>query len=95
MAYFVELVYDNSFADENIETGDFRYRFTTEMMVLPELLPFEADFDHDSFTNASDLEILSRYWLVENQFRDIAPRRNRDGIITLVDFAIFAQHWLE
>ena len=95
VAYFVELVYDNSFADENIESGDFRYRFTTEMMVLPEMLPFEADFDHDRFKNASDLQILSNFWLSENQFRDISPRRNRDGIITLEDFAVFSGHWLE
>ena len=90
-AFFVELVYESPFqgADE------FDYVFTTEMRVLPEILPYEGDFDRDRITDVNDLMILSGVWLTENVYRDIAPRMGGDGIINLEDFGVFALHWLE
>ena len=90
-AFFVELVY----ASPPIGGTAFDYHFTTEMMVLPEILPYEADFNRDTITDAKDLEILADVWLTENDYRDISPRRGPgDGIINFKDFANFSVHWL-
>jgi len=90
-AFFIELVYDSPFRGPN----EFDYHFTTEMRVLPETLPYEADFDRDNITDILDLDILSRVWLSENSYRDIAPVMSGDGIVNSKDFAVFARHWLE
>jgi PhoPQ-activated pathogenicity-related protein len=87
-AFFVELVYQGSL------TG-FDYHFTTEMVVVPEILPYEADFSRDTNTNIYDLIILADAWLTEDDYRDIAPRRGGgDGIIDFKDFANFGVHWI-
>jgi PhoPQ-activated pathogenicity-related protein len=90
-AFFVELIYQSPFqgADE------YDYYFTTEMVVLPEMLPFEADFSRDRNTDMLDLAIFTDAWLTENVYRDIVPRHGGDGIVNLPDLAILASHWLE
>ena len=85
--FFVELVYQSSLAG-------FDYHFTTEMVVVPEILPYEADFNRDTITDIQDLSMLTEVWLTEDDYRDIAPRRGGgDGIINFNDFAIFGLHW--
>jgi PhoPQ-activated pathogenicity-related protein len=90
-AFYVEVVYESPFQGADA----FDYVFTTEMRVIPELLPYEADFDRDRITDANDLEIFSQVWLSENVYRDIWPRMGGDGIIKFEDFGVFAMHWLE
>lgn len=94
-AFFVELVYDNPFSQEYSTTDEFDYHFTTEMRVLPEICPFEADFNRDRITNLLDLDVLTNFWLSENAYRDVSPRRSGDGIVNLHDFSILSLHWLE
>ena len=89
IAFFVEMVFESPFQG----AGQFDYRFTTEIRILPEILPFEADFDRNSYTDTLDLAILAQTWLTENAYRDIAPRRTGDNIVNLNDFAIFGIHW--
>jgi PhoPQ-activated pathogenicity-related protein len=90
-AFFVELIYESPFqgADE------YDYHFTTQMCVLPEILPFEADFNRDRVTNTHDLSIFSEVWLTGNVYRDIAPRRGGDDTVNFYDLMILAQHWME
>ena len=90
-AFFVELVYESPFQGADA----YDYHFTTQMRVLPEMLPFEADFNRDRITGTLDLAILSDVWLTGNTYRDIAPRRGGDGTIDFYDFGILASHWLE
>lgn len=90
-AFFVELVYESPFQGADA----FDYHFTTQMRVLPEMLPFEADYNRDRATNTLDLVIFSDVWLTDNTYRDIAPRRVGDGIINFYDVVIFASHWLQ
>jgi PhoPQ-activated pathogenicity-related protein len=85
-AFFVELTFAGSPYD---------YYFSTEMIVLPDTLPFEADYNRDTFTDGLDLDIFADNWLTENDYRDISPRRGiGDGIINFNDFANFGFHWL-
>ncbi len=90
-AFFVELVYQSPFQGADA----FDYHFTTQMRVLPEMLPFEADYNRDRITGTPDLAIFSDVWLTDNTYRDIAPRRVGDGTINFYDFGIFASHWLQ
>ena len=53
------------------------------------------DFDHDGDVDFDDLAELLSYWLKNEPSVDIAPQPNRDGIINLKDFAVFATHWLQ
>jgi PhoPQ-activated pathogenicity-related protein len=92
-AFFVELVFSNTFPSQ-YGTG-YDYHFTTEMMVVPDMLPFEGDFNRDTATDFKDISILSQLWLSNDVYRDIAPRRGGDGIVNFYDFAVMAQHWLE
>jgi PhoPQ-activated pathogenicity-related protein len=92
-AFFVELVYTNAFAQQN--GTDYDYHFTTEMMVVPEILPFEGDLNRDRATDLNDLVILSEFWLGDDAYRDISPRRGGDDIVNFLDFAVLSQHWLE
>ncbi|MHC4638401.1 MAG: PhoPQ-activated protein PqaA family protein [Planctomycetota bacterium] len=94
-AFFVELIYDNEFSQQYSEANEYDYRFTSRMRVLPEILPFEVDFDRDRETDANDLEILSDYWLSDNTFRDIAPRLGGDGIVNFKDYSLLALHFGE
>lgn len=90
-AFFVELIYESPFQGADA----YDYHFTTEMRVLPEILPFEADFNRDRITGIPDVGILSEVWLTDNSYRDIAPRRGGDGTINLYDFGILAMHWMK
>ncbi|MEN6386231.1 MAG: PhoPQ-activated protein PqaA family protein [Phycisphaerales bacterium] len=86
-AYFVELVFTGS---------PYPYHFSTEMVVVPEIMPFEADYNRDTFIDNKDLSILANTWLTENDYRDISPRRGiGDGILNFSDFANFSIHWLD
>jgi hypothetical protein len=91
MAFFVELIYESPFQGADA----YDYHFTTQMRVVPEILPFEADFNRDRVTDILDMGILSEVWLSDNVYRDIAPRRGGDGTINLYDFRILALHWME
>lgn len=90
-AFFVEL----TFPGRNLGGTVFDYIFTTEMMVLPEVRPFETDFSRDRATDLLDLVIFSEYWLTGNPYRDMFPRRGGDGLVNLNDLALFGEHWLE
>jgi PhoPQ-activated pathogenicity-related protein len=90
-AFFVELVYESPFQGSD----EYDYHFTTQMHVLPEVLPFEADLNRDRMTDILDLAVLGDVWLSDNAFRDIAPRRGGDGVVNFDDFAVLAMHWLK
>lgn len=90
-AYFVEL----TFPGRNLGGTVYDYVFTTEMMVLPEVRPFETDFSRDRATDLSDWMIFSEYWLTDNSYRDMFPRRGGDGLVNLKDLSLFSLHWLE
>jgi PhoPQ-activated pathogenicity-related protein len=90
-AFFVELIYESPFQDPD----SYDYHFTTQMRVIPEILPFEADFNRDRATDILDLAILSQVWLTDNAYRDISPRRTGDGTVNLYDLGILALHWME
>ncbi len=92
-SFFVELVYDHPNASLGLDSYD--YHFTTEMRVLPEERPFEADLTRDRFTNMADFSIFSQNWLLDTSYYDIFPRRNGDGIIDLAEISILSLHWLE
>jgi PhoPQ-activated pathogenicity-related protein len=92
-AFFVELIYGNSFATDH--GAEYDYHFTTEMMVVPELLPFEADLNRDRLTDLLDVVIFSEAWLTDNSYRDLWPRRGGDGIVDFKDFGILDTHWME
>lgn len=90
-AYFVELV----FTGRTILVTTYDYTFTTEMVVLPEVRPYEADFSRDQATGLPDLLIFSESWLTDNAYRDMFPRRGGDGRVDLADLALFGLHWLQ
>ncbi len=90
-AFFVELV----FVGRTLGSTVYDYHFSTEMRVLPEMCPFEADFTRDRMTNLSDLMILCGVWLQDSPYYDLMPRRLGDSIINLNDFSVFSQHWME
>ena len=92
-SYFVELVYD--YTTTSIGIGDYDYHFTTEMRVLPEIRPFEADWTRDGLTDLADVQTLGAYWLSDTPYYDVMPRRAGDGIINLAEMSIFSLHWLE
>jgi hypothetical protein len=60
-----------------------------------------APGDGDDKVDYLDLSALADAWLADSQSpnwnmrADIAPQLNPDGIITFLDFAVFANHWLE
>lgn len=87
----MELVYQSPLQGADA----YDYRFTTQMRVLPQMLPFEADYNRDRATSTLDLAIFSDVWLTDNTYRDIAPRWVGDAIINFYDFGIFASHWLQ
>jgi len=95
-AFFLELTYDNQFDQDYAEVpGQYFYHFTSEIHVLPEVRPFEADFNRDRETGLVDLMVLGNNWLTDNPYRDIVPRRYGDGIINFNDYSVFALHWLQ
>lgn len=90
-SYFVELVYDY----QSSLLGDYDYHFTTEMRVIPEVRPFEADWTRDRMTNMADISVLGENWLLNAPYYDVMPRRNGDGIINLGEMSVFSLHWLQ
>ena len=90
-AFFVELIYESPFQGPD----EFDYHFTTEIRVLPEMLPYEGDLSRDRMTDILDLAILSDVWLTDNPYMDLVPRRTGDGIVNLDEFALIGRHWLE
>lgn len=92
-SYFVELVYDFSGSFLGQMDG-YDYHFTTEMRVLPEMRPFEADWTRDTLTDLADVSALAAYWLSDTPYYDIMPRRTGDGIIDLREVSVFGLHWL-
>jgi hypothetical protein len=56
-----------------------------------------GDFDGNGKVDSQDLAILADQWLEPpgNPSADIAPLPTGDGIVNFLDFALFAQHWLE
>ena len=90
-AFFAELIYESPFQGPD----EYDYHFTIQMCVLPEMLPFEADFNRDRVTDTLDLSIFSEVWLTGNIYRDIYPRRGGDSMVNFYDLGIFALHWME
>jgi PhoPQ-activated pathogenicity-related protein len=92
-SYFVELVYD--FTGSYLGQMDaFDYHFTTEMRVLPEMRPYEADWTRDRLTGLADVSVLASYWLSDTPYYDIMPRRTGDGVVNLQEAGAFSLHWL-
>jgi len=54
--------------------------------------PLAADFNYDGSIDFGDLEVLSYYWLEDEESIDISPWGG-DGIIDFLDFAKFAEAW--
>jgi hypothetical protein len=54
-----------------------------------------GDFDGDNDVDADDLRTFCTSWLTDDALTDIAPSPDGDGIVDMMDFAVFAQHWLE
>lgn len=92
-SYFVEVIYD--YTTDSTGISDFDYHFTTEMRVLPETRPFEADWSRDRQTDLMDITILGENWLASTPYYDMMPRRSGDGSINLAEMSIFSLHWLE
>ena len=54
-----------------------------------------VDFEPDGDVDADDLRTIASQWLQTSALAcDIAPHPI-DGIVNLLDFTVFAQHWLE
>ncbi len=53
------------------------------------------DFTRDGKVDFNDLDKLVAHWLTDESSVDIAPPEEPDGIVNFLDFAVFAQHWLE
>ncbi|NLH18001.1 MAG: hypothetical protein GX455_15605 [Phycisphaerae bacterium] len=90
-AFFVELI----FPGRTLGPTVYDYHFTTELRVVPESCPFEADFTRDRNTDLSDLMILCGVWLQDSPYYDLMPRRMGDAIVNLNDFSVFSQRWME
>ena len=86
-AFFVELVYDSG--------GSIPYKFTTEVSVTPETLPFSCDLDFDGAVRLSDIASLAVKWLQSGEtIADIAPPLGGDNIVDFMDFSACAEQWL-
>jgi PhoPQ-activated pathogenicity-related protein len=84
-AFFIELIFDN-------ET-DIDYKFTTEVRVTPDYLPFACDLNRDGALNFIDLETFTAEWLAPDpRLADIVPERG-DGAVTLHDFSLCATNF--
>lgn len=53
-----------------------------------------GDFNYDGVVYFEDLAILALYWIEDVPSIDIAPL-GRDGIINFLDFALFAENWMQ
>ncbi|MHC4742910.1 MAG: PhoPQ-activated protein PqaA family protein [Planctomycetota bacterium] len=84
-AFFVELIFDNA--------TDVDYKFTTEVRVVPDYLPFACDLNRDGAIDFLDMEVLADEWLGWETLRaDIVPEGG-NGRVNLHDFALCASNW--
>jgi PhoPQ-activated pathogenicity-related protein len=85
-AYFIELTFDSG--------GPIPYKFTTEVRVVPDLLPFayKLGFDTDCDIDFADLAILAIHWLSGEPCVDVAPICG-DNHVNFLDYALFAAEW--
>ena len=54
-----------------------------------------GDFNFDGQVDSEDLRILGNNWLKRWPFADIAPKPAGNRWVNWMDFALFAQDWLE
>jgi len=84
-AFFVELIFDNA--------TDVDYKFTTEVRVGPDYLPFACDMNRDGAIDFLDIEVFADEWLEWEALRaDIVPERG-DGRVSLHDFSLCGRNW--
>jgi len=84
-AFFVELIFDNA--------TDWDYKFTTEVRVVPDYLPFACDLNRDGVIDFLDIEVFADEWLEwEVLLADIVPEGG-DGRVSLHDFSLCARNW--
>jgi hypothetical protein len=77
----------------NFDSPDFgglTEMFETNLVVEPQ----RGDFNGDRFIGYDDLTTLVGNWLVCGQPGWISQDMNKDGIVNLYDFALFANNWL-
>ena len=89
-AFYIELEYPNN---NGFFSANNNYRFTTQIRVLPETLPFIADFNRSGIVDSSDLMIFNQFWLTDDCVRDVSPLYG-DEFIDLFDFSTIENHWL-
>ncbi len=86
-AFFVEMIFDND--------TDLDYKFTTEVRVVPDYLPFACDLNRDGSINLLDLYLFGNEWLTsEPIWADIQPERG-DGQVNFADFSLCGRNWLD
>jgi PhoPQ-activated pathogenicity-related protein len=84
-AFFVELIYDSG--------GTNPYKFTTEINVVPDYLPFACDFDRSGDIDLVDLSIFADQWLLTGELSaDVVPK-DKDGVVNFLDFVTFGRNW--
>lgn len=84
-AFFVELIFDNP--------TDADYKFTTEVRVTPDYLPFACDLNRDGAVSFPDIKLLADEWLKSETLRgDIVPETG-DGAVDMHDFALCGKNW--
>ena len=85
-AFFVELTFDSGM--------DIPYKFTTEVHVVPECLPFayKRGFDSDWDVDLEDLRILCSHWLTEKPSFEI-PALCGEGLINFLGYGLLAGEW--
>lgn len=84
-AFFVELIFDSGTAVD--------YKFTTEVRVTPDYLPFACDLNRDGAINLLDLYQFSHEWLsADPLLADIVPEWG-DGEVNFADFSLCSQNW--
>lgn len=52
------------------------------------------DFTRDGEIDYDDLDVIAGDWLTEESSTDIAPAEEPDGVVNLIDLALFSQYWL-
>ena len=100
-AFFVELVYKNTdygFLDDEI----YYFKFTTEISVVPDYMPYACEFNRDPENPVIDLQdityLIGQWLATDDQFdedvdfaeyADIAPSRSGgDGVVNLLDYGL-------
>ena len=85
-AFFVEMTYNSGLP--------IPYKFTTQVHVVPDCLPFsyKVGFDSDWDVDLEDLRIMLSYWLESEPSVDIATVCG-DGIVNFLDYSLIAAEW--